>query len=136
MELVPCATCGRKDTALLFTKWDHQIVRCLQCGLSYVNPRNFRIEDNSYFEGPYLSSIEDDGVLGADLLVRDLAGVNQSSKWGATISITAEGKVAYTLTDAARAHYQSLPEGEVGTDTFTYAIRLGNGTLSWATATV
>jgi 2-polyprenyl-3-methyl-5-hydroxy-6-metoxy-1,4-benzoquinol methylase len=47
----------------LFTKWDHNIVKCLQCSLSYVNPRNNRVEENSYFEEPYLSSIEDHGVL-------------------------------------------------------------------------
>ncbi|MGH8355468.1 MAG: VCBS domain-containing protein, partial [Pseudomonas sp.] len=72
----------------------------------------------------------------ADLLTRDVVGADNFSKFGALIEITADGKVAYSMTDASRDYFQSLGAGEVGYDTFTYAIRLANGTLSWATATV
>ncbi len=80
--------------------------------------------------------LENDGAAGSDLLIRDVVGFDNSSKAGALIEITADGTVAYTMTATSTAHFQSLAAGEVGTDTFTYAIRLGNGTLSWATVTV
>ncbi len=72
----------------------------------------------------------------ADLLSQDHVGIVNYSKVGAAIMITADGKVSYTMTAASKAHFQSLAAGEIGTDTFTYAIRMGNGTLSWATASV
>ena len=71
-----------------------------------------------------------------DLLIQDLAGVANNSKLGALISITADGKVAYAMTPALRAQLASLKAGQFAIDTFTYAIQMGNGTLSWATATV
>ena len=46
-----------------FSKWGYTIVECRTCGLSYVNPRNFAVEDDSYFRGAYLSTIEDQGSL-------------------------------------------------------------------------
>ncbi|HIJ90314.1 MAG: tandem-95 repeat protein [Desulfobulbaceae bacterium] len=84
----------------------------------------------------------------ADLLTQDVVGVVNCSKYGAEISITADGKIAYNMNTAAfRAKFQSLTaetddssdsdfDSHLGYDTFTYAIRLGNGTLSWATVTV
>ena len=79
----------------------------------------------------------------ADLLVQDTGRLMEStqdcSKNGARIWITTDGKVGYnpsTLTDVFKARLQSLAEGDLLTDSFTYAIRLGNGTLSWATAEV
>jgi VCBS repeat-containing protein len=81
--------------------------------------------------------IENEGsATSADLLMKDLVGVNNLSQYGAHIAIMADGTVAYTMTDTSRAHFASLGAGEIGYDSFTYAIRLGNGTLSWATATV
>ncbi|WP_457787947.1 VCBS domain-containing protein [Pseudomonas sp. PL-6] len=81
--------------------------------------------------------IENEGsATSADLLMKDLVGVNNVSQYGAHIAIMADGTVAYTMTDTSRAHFVSLGAGEIGYDSFTYAIRLGNGTLSWATATV
>ncbi|MDP1708665.1 MAG: VCBS domain-containing protein [Gammaproteobacteria bacterium] len=71
----------------------------------------------------------------SDLLTKYNSSTTYYSKFGAEISIV-NGKIAYTVTAESQAHFQSLKEGEIGTDTFTYAIRLGNGTLSWATATV
>ncbi len=81
--------------------------------------------------------VENEGLTSsADLLTLDFVNADNKSSLGALIEITADGKVAYTMTDESRARFQSLGAGEVGYDTFTYAIRLANGTLSWATVTV
>jgi VCBS repeat-containing protein len=79
----------------------------------------------------------------SDLLTQDIVRTeeltNDRSAQGARIWITADGKVGYdaaTLSAAFQDQLQHLPAGQFLTDTFTYAIRLGNGTLSWATATV
>ncbi len=81
--------------------------------------------------------IENEGLAtSADLLTRDIVGADNSSKFGALIEFTADGKVTYSMTPASTTHFQSLAAGQVGLDTFTYTIRLGNGTLSWATVTV
>ena len=64
---------------------------------------------------------------------------DEFSLHGATVKITSDGQVSYdasTLDPSFIASLQSLGAGEVATDTFTYAIRLANGTLSWATASV
>src|SRR6185437_3019311 len=74
-----------------------------------------------------------------DLLQQDVVGVANYSQRGATIEITADGEVSYdasTLDAGFVTQLQHLGAGEFATDTFTYAIRLGNGTLSWATSTV
>jgi hypothetical protein len=79
----------------------------------------------------------------ADLLTQDTARTEalstDTSLNGAKIWITSDGKVGYdssTLFAAFKADLQALAAGETLTDTFTYAIRLSNGTLSWATAEV
>ncbi|WP_277594525.1 VCBS domain-containing protein [Pseudomonas chlororaphis] len=79
----------------------------------------------------------------ADLLVQDTSRVEATSSDtsfnGAKIWITSDGKVGYdaaTLSTAFKAQLQALATGASLTDSFTYAIRLGNGTLSWATAQV
>ncbi|EJM83814.1 VCBS repeat-containing protein, partial [Pseudomonas sp. GM74] len=79
----------------------------------------------------------------ADLLTQDTARAEATSSDtslnGAKIWITSDGKVGYdaaTFTTAFKAQLQALSAGEFLTDSFTYAMRLGNGTLSWATATV
>ena len=80
----------------------------------------------------------------ADLLAQDTARAESTSSDtslnGAKIWITADGQVvgydAATLSPAFKAQLQALAAGESATDTFTYSIRLGNGTLSWATATI
>ncbi|WP_095131000.1 VCBS domain-containing protein [Pseudomonas sp. Irchel s3h14] len=79
----------------------------------------------------------------ADLLIQDTGRIETTSTDtsfnGAKIWITSDGKVGYdaaTLSTAFKAQLQSLAGGGSLTDTFTYAIRLGNGTLSWATAQV
>ncbi|WP_036997818.1 VCBS domain-containing protein [Pseudomonas chlororaphis] len=79
----------------------------------------------------------------ADLLVQDTSRAEATSSDtsfnGAKIWITSDGKVGYdaaTLSTAFKAQLQALAAGASLTDSFTYAIRLGNGTLSWATAQV
>ena len=62
-ERVVCNLCGSNETRPVFQKWEFTIVRCVQCGLVYVNPRAFRIEDDVYFDGPYLTAVERDGLL-------------------------------------------------------------------------
>ncbi|KRQ08298.1 beta strand repeat-containing protein [Bradyrhizobium manausense] len=80
----------------------------------------------------------------ADLLVKDVtysndaagaAGTSDHSALGARIWIESDGTVHYDKGDI-NAKLQALGVGEALTDTFTYAIQLGNGTLSWATVTL
>jgi 2-polyprenyl-3-methyl-5-hydroxy-6-metoxy-1,4-benzoquinol methylase len=70
MESVNCAICKEDNTTFLFSKWGHRMVQCARCGLTYVNPRSFNVETDAYFEGPYLSTIEENGALrpGIDFL--------------------------------------------------------------------
>ena len=72
----------------------------------------------------------------SDLSIRDIAGVAESSALGAQIAKTEDGKVSYTVTPELRDQLLPLSAHESLTDTFTYAIQMGNGVLSWATATV
>ncbi|MCK1711246.1 VCBS domain-containing protein [Bradyrhizobium sp. 143] len=79
------------------------------------------------------------GYSAADLLTQDTARAEatsgDTSLNGAKIWITADGKVGYDAS-ALSAQIGALSAGDFFTDSFIYAIRLGNGTLSWATATV
>jgi hypothetical protein len=79
----------------------------------------------------------------ADLLTQDTARTEalttDTSLNGAKIWITTDGKVKYdssTWSSTFKDQLNQLQAGEFLTDSFTYAIRLGNGTLSWATAYV
>lgn len=65
-----------------------------------------------------------------DLTVKDATGCVEKSALGARISIV-DGKVKY---DARALDW--LADGQTATDYFTYAIRLSNGTLSWATVAI
>lgn len=85
----------------------------------------------------------DNGVSGggspSDLLVKDSVLSTDTSFYGAKIWITTDGKVGYdfgSLPSAFKAQLDALSVGEFIEDRFTYAIQLGNGALSWATATV
>ncbi len=69
----------------------------------------------------------------SDLLTQDAVNAVNYSALGARIWITSSGKVAY---DASTIDWSAVGSATTLTDTFTYAIRLGNGALSWATATV
>src|ERR1044072_7546365 len=90
-----------------------------------------------------LYSLDDGTNSATDLLQQDTARAeavsSDYSANGAHIWITADGKVGYdasTLNAAFVSKLDSLPAGQSLTDTFSYAIRLGNGTLSWATVSV
>ncbi|MGL3214911.1 beta strand repeat-containing protein [Bradyrhizobium sp. BR 1433] len=83
------------------------------------------------------------GYVAADLLTQDTTRVESTSADtslnGAKIWITSDGKVGYdasTLSASFKAQLDALQTGQSLTNSFIYAIRLGNGTLSWATATV
>ena len=90
-----------------------------------------------------LYSIDDGANNLRDLSVQDTARTEARSADysanGAHIWITLDGKVGYdatTLSSSFRSQLDLLAPGQFLTDTFTYAVRLGNGTLSWATATI
>ncbi|UQR61116.1 VCBS domain-containing protein [Bradyrhizobium sp. C-145] len=80
----------------------------------------------------------------ADLLVKDVsyssdaagaAGTSDHSALGARIWIESDGTVHYDKGDI-NSLLQGLAVGQTLNDSFTYAIQLGNGTLSWATVTL
>src|SRR5258707_7055671 len=71
-----------------------------------------------------------------DLLYQDTVRIEATSSDaslnGAKIWITADGKVGYdasTLTTSFRDQLQALSGGQFLSDSFTYAIRMSNGTL-------
>ena len=78
------------------------------------------------------------GIRPTDLLLQDMARTEalsaDRSALGASIWITLDGKVGYD--PSAAGQLQALAAGQSIVDTFTYAIRLGNGTLSWATVSL
>ena len=92
-----------------------------------------------------LWSIDDtnsDAAGATDLISSDIGKVESTtcdtSLNGAKIWIC-DGKVAYdvnTLNAGFKNSVQALNDGQSICDSFTYAIRLANGTLSWATATI
>ena len=84
--------------------------------------------DDTNLDGTYGVTASGDGTY--DLLKQDAALCPEKSDKGARIWIEA-GKIKY---DASVFNY--LGAGQCVTDTFTYAIRLSNGTLSWATVTI
>ncbi|TGQ38712.1 MULTISPECIES: VCBS domain-containing protein, partial [unclassified Mesorhizobium] len=82
----------------------------------------------------------------ADLLTKDItysssndsagaAGTTDTSQLGAKIWIASDGTIHYS-TASIDGLLQSLAAGQVLVDYVTYAIQLGNGTLSWATAAI
>jgi VCBS repeat-containing protein len=76
-----------------------------------------------------IDNTSDDGFL--DLASKDLVGASEFSELGARIYLTSDGRIAYDT-----SIFNSLAAGKVVVDQFTYAIRLSNGTLSWATVNV
>jgi VCBS repeat-containing protein len=93
-----------------------------------------------------ISALQHNGqgqVTPVDLLMQDTARSEGASRDtslnGARIWITGDGKVGYdasTLSDGFKAQLQHLQVGQYLTDTFTYAVRVGEGRISWTTATV
>ena len=51
--------------------------------------------------------------------------------WKPGLAVTADGKILYDTRSSAVI--TALSQGQTACDQFTYAIRLANGTLSWAT---
>ncbi|QNP45380.1 tandem-95 repeat protein [Sphingomonas sediminicola] len=84
--------------------------------------------DDSNLDGTFGVPASGDGTY--DLLKQDAALVPELSDLGARIWIDS-GKIKY---DASLFNY--LGAGQSISDHFTYAIRMSNGTLSWATVTV
>ena len=91
---------------------------------------------------PILWSL-DNGDVAYDLLIQDGARAESTSgdksAHGAKIWITTDGKVGYdaaTIDASFRLQLQALNPGESLSDTFTYAIRMANGTLAWNTVTI
>jgi len=86
-----------------------------------------------------LYSVDDGTSTGStsysDLLQKDVAAISSdTSAMGAKIWVNADGRVGYSTSGVDRL--QQLAAGEVAEDSFIYAIRLGNGTLSWARVVV
>ncbi|BCG93589.1 beta strand repeat-containing protein [Mesorhizobium sp. 131-2-1] len=80
----------------------------------------------------------------AELLTKDITyttdsagatGTTDTSYLGAKIWIASDGTIHYSTANID-AKLQALATGEILVDKVTYAIQLGNGTLSWATATI
>ncbi len=86
-----------------------------------------------------LFSISSEDGTDDSALWNDLSQSTATDDWITTESGNAikivDGKISYRFTATSLSEINSLAEGETFTDTFSYAIRLGNGTLSWATAT-
>ena len=74
-----------------------------------------------------------DGYVAGDLLTQDFAGDEEYGQAGAMLSLTTDGQVSYDATSIT-SDLTALAEGEILTDEFIYAIRMANGTLSWAEA--
>ncbi|MBS0300434.1 MAG: Ig-like domain-containing protein [Proteobacteria bacterium] len=74
----------------------------------------------------------------SDLLTRDNYDAINYSELGAQISITKFGTVSYVITPELQSKLKDLSTGESLTDTFIYAMKIGQGNspLSWAKATV
>ncbi len=74
----------------------------------------------------------------SDLLTRDNIGNINYSQLGAQISITQDGKVSYVITPELQSKLKDLVVDEELTDTFIYAMKVGQGNspLHWAKATV
>lgn len=98
--------------------------------------------DNSISTNAYTSA--NGGYAPTDLLTKDTAYAtslsgdalsNDTSFLGARIWINSNGTIGYDAANIS-SQLQALSAGEILADKFTYAIRLGNGTLSWATATI
>ena len=69
----------------------------------------------------------------ADLLTQDQVLVADRSRLGASIWITADGRIGYSLFPSQP---QSLAEGETFVDSFIYAVRLTSGALVWQSVQV
>ena len=106
-------------------------------GVIYLNVMANDLAGNAKSLWATDDGISEGGSRPVDLLTQDAVNAQETSKLGAKIWITGDGKVAYQLTAAMIASFQSTSVGQTVTDSFTYAIQMGNnGTLSWAQVNV
>lgn len=72
----------------------------------------------------------------SDPLLATAIGVWVTLNSGAKVAINADGTISYDFTSINATTIQSLAEGQEFDDTFTYAVRLANGTMSTATVSL
>jgi len=83
-----------------------------------------------------ISDADGNAIDPSALLTADTAGTWETTDQGNRIRIF-NGKIEYDMSGTlGSGGIDSLAQGQSINDTFTYAIRLGNGTLSWATVNV
>ena len=155
MATTPTNTCGGTTTSFINTPQavDDQFLSA-QTGLTedilkivYLDVMANDVGGNAKILWSIDNDVNNTGAMGGyiagDLLTQDTSRAETTSSDtslnGAKIWITIDGKVGYdatTLSSTFKTQLQSLNVGQFLSDTFTYAIRLANGTLSWATAHV
>ena len=106
-------------------------------GLSYITLDVMSDDLGGKAKKLFSISDADGNELDASTLLQADGLVSGVSEWkdtteGNSIRIN-NGKIDFGI---SAGKIQSLADGEAYQDTFIYAIRLGNGTLSWATVTV
>ncbi|MER8467318.1 hypothetical protein [Mesorhizobium sp. M1396] len=72
----------------------------------------------------------------ADLLDSDKDHALEAADFGCQIQVTADGQFGVKLTQDFLDHMATIDADHYETINFTYAIQLGNGTLSWATVSI
>jgi hypothetical protein len=84
-----------------------------------------------------LYSVDDGtGVPTTDLLDPDKDHALEAGQFGCQIQVTGDGQLGVKLTQTFLDYLGTIDAGTFTTINFTYAIQLGNGTLSWATASI
>ena len=59
LETIPCPLCGGQKSPVFAVEWSLNIVRCSDCGLSYINPRvkesqkHYQIVDDEFIQEKY-----------------------------------------------------------------------------------
>lgn len=118
-----------------------------QDSVYYLDVMNNDLAGNAKWLWSVDDGVNDSGAMegyeAGDLLTQDEAGVSglaeNTSQFGASIWITSDGRIAYdagSISGQAAADLTELALGDTLTDSFIYAIRMSNGTLSWAQASV
>jgi len=84
-----------------------------------------------------LYSVDDGlGTAKTDLLDSDKDHALEAGQFGCMIQVTDDGQLGVKLTQTFLDYLDTFDVGTFTTINFTYAIQLGNGTLSWATASI
>jgi probable HAF family extracellular repeat protein/VCBS repeat-containing protein len=71
-----------------------------------------------------------------DLMTEDAVGYQIETTLGATVTILNGTQVRYDATAIAPTVIDKLAAGQTATDSFLYAIEIGNGTVAWNTVTI